>query len=668
MSNFSVNIEGRVKNFSLPKNKPLIPLFETIVNSLHSLKERKQIEPDFSDAFITITIIRNNPIRLMQNTELEPIVGFIIEDNGVGFNEANMGSFLESDSTYKADIGGKGVGRFSWLKAFERAKIISIFKEENENTYQKREFCFELKAPYILDDKLIDLNESADYLTKVELENYLRDYSNEVPKQIETIGMRIVQHCLIYFLDPKCPRIDITDADQVFNLNQLFEDKFKPEENSACFAVGDYEFQLLNIKITEKSFKGNRLYLCANNRLVQSEDLESLIVNLDRQIFERNGFWYLGILTSKYFDDNTDMNRLSFTIRESGILFGNDPTIGDITKTSSERVQDYLKEYLAQINIEKEQRIQEYATKEAPQFRHLLKYMPDEIAHIKPAFLGDKLDDELYSIKRKFDKKSKIEQKKLLEQIGNGTMPSDEYESYFKREIAKISAANSAALADYVAHRKVIIDLFEQGIRINDSGKFNQEKYMHNLIYPMRSTSDDLEYEAHNLWLIDEKLSYCCYISSDVPYDNDPKQERSDMLILDHPVAVSENQNDGTVFDTIILFELKRPMRDDYTNSYNPITQLYDYVRKIRNGKAKDKYHRPIKAGETTRFYLYAICDETATLDPLIDQFGFIATPDKMGYYQYNERLNAYFEILSYNKILFDSKQRNRILFEKLGI
>lgn len=184
----------------------------------------------------------------------------------------------------------------------------------------------------------------------------------------------------------------------------------------------------------------------------------------------------------------------------------------------------------------------------------------------------------------------------------------------------------------------------------------------------MKSTSDDLEYEAHNLWLIDEKLSYCCYISSDIPYNNDPKQERADLLFLDHPVAVSDIQNDGTEFDTIILFELKRPMRNNYTNNDNPITQLYDYVRKIRGGKARDKYHRTIKAGDKTRFYLYAICDDTDSLSPLVDQYGFISTPDKMGYYQYNERVNAYFEILTYDKIISDSKKRNRILFGKLGV
>jgi hypothetical protein len=43
-------------------------------------------------------------------------------------------------------------------------------------------------------------------------------------------------------------------------------------------------------------------------------------------------------------------------------------------------------------------------------------------------------------------------------------------------------------------------------------------------------------------------------------------------------------------------------------------------------------------------------------------------TPDNLGYYDFNEALNAYYEILSYEKILGDAKKRNRILFEKLNL
>jgi hypothetical protein len=53
-----------------------------------------------------------------------------------------MRSFLTSDSTYKLRRGGKGVGRLTWLKIFQNAQIISVFKMNEE--LQKRSFEFSL--------------------------------------------------------------------------------------------------------------------------------------------------------------------------------------------------------------------------------------------------------------------------------------------------------------------------------------------------------------------------------------------------------------------------------------------------------------------------------------------------------------------------------------------
>lgn len=103
----------------------------------------------------------------------------------------------------------------------------------------------------------------------------------------------------------------------------------------------------------------------------------------------------------------------------------------------------------------------------------------------------------------------------------------------------------------------------------------------------MRSTSDETPYNSHNLWVIDEKLAYCSYISSDIPFDNSPKQKRTDIMILDRPVAVSDEENCGKEYETIVLFELKRPMRNDYNLSSNPVSQLYEYVTVLKKGMSK---------------------------------------------------------------------------------
>ena len=53
-------------------------------------------------------------------------------------------------------------------------------------------------------------------------------------------------------------------------------------------------------------------------------------------------------------------------------------------------------------------------------------------------------------------------------------------------------------------HRKIILEMLRKGIHLKEDGRFNKESYIHNLIYPMRRTSEDIEYESHNFWLIVE--------------------------------------------------------------------------------------------------------------------------------------------------------------------
>ena len=43
-------------------------------------------------------------------------------------------------------------------------------------------------------------------------------------------------------------------------------------------------------------------------------------------------------------------------------------------------------------------------------------------------------------------------------------------------------------------------------------------------------------------------------------------------------------------------------------------------------------------------------------------------TPDNLGYYGFNEALNAYYEVISYTKLLSDAQKRNRVLFDKLNL
>lgn len=94
MRSFGISIKGRTKNFTLPKSQPLIPLFEAIVNSFHSIEERKKADRSFTDGRILIEFERDGQMMLDGDGSISEINNMIVTDNGSGFDEIIFHLFL----------------------------------------------------------------------------------------------------------------------------------------------------------------------------------------------------------------------------------------------------------------------------------------------------------------------------------------------------------------------------------------------------------------------------------------------------------------------------------------------------------------------------------------------------------------------------------------------
>lgn len=659
MRNFKISLKGRIKNFSLPENKSLMPLFEAVVNSLQAIEERKK-----TTSFNGKIYIKIDREETLSDEILGRIEDITIIDNGIGFNESNFNSFMESDSEYKEKLGGKGVGRFSWLKAFEKVKIHSNYEQNGE--YRCRDFDFSLNSGGIED--AYSVSEDKENQTVIKLCSFKEKYRKNAPKEIETIAIKLIQHCFVYLLEKDCPGIELADnKGSSILINDLFRTKVILEDGVDAFTIEQKEFTLTKFRVDNAIISAHKIYLCANNRLVETKDLSKLIVNLDSVLDAEKPFWFLGVVTADYLDENVDMNRLSFTIPES-VDDGMCPvvTITKIIEAVTQLIEKHLNSFLTPIAEKKKKRIADYITARAPQYRHILKYMPEQLDNIKPGISDDKLDVVLYQLDRDFELATKKEGAELVEQLKNDVTQLETYKSKFQEHIARISDENKSILAKYVAHRKSIIDLFEIGMQKQNDDSYVREKFMHNLIYPMSTTSDDIGYEQHNLWLVDERLAYFFFASSDIPFNNDRGEDRPDIMLFDNSIALLEAQNDGTAYDTVVIFELKKPMRNDLTTN-NPVEQIIRYMTKIQTNTVTDKNGRIIRTDGHTKFYLYVVCDILDKYkNELTNLYNFDETIDRLGMFRMKD--NVYIEVLTYDKIINDAKKRNKILFDKLGI
>ena len=134
-----IDIKGKINEKKLAYSNTLLPLFEAIVNSIQAIEE----DSSTKNGIIEVDIIRSTQkeLELTENEVLPEIIDFVVKDNGIGFNENNYDSFNYAHSTYKYGKGGKGIGRFTWLRAFRKAEIESRYKENGQ--WNLRKFQFE---------------------------------------------------------------------------------------------------------------------------------------------------------------------------------------------------------------------------------------------------------------------------------------------------------------------------------------------------------------------------------------------------------------------------------------------------------------------------------------------------------------------------------------------
>jgi hypothetical protein len=214
-------------------------------------------------------------------------------------------------------------------------------------------------------------------------------------------------------------------------------------------------------------------------------------------------------------------------------------------------------------------------------------------------------------------------------------------------------------------------------MRINNDGKYAKEDIVHDLIFPMRTTSDLVaDPDQNNLWLIDERLSYHMYLASDLKINqieklNDDSTERMDFFVLREFEVPHAFVDSNRPFTSVTIIELKRPMRKDYKGAddeKDPIWQVWRYVKRIRDGEVQDRNGEFIRVAPATPFYAFILCTLTPKMEELAMANQFIATPDGEGYFNYHPQYRVYTEIISYDKIINDAGNRNQVLFDKLNL
>ena len=663
MTSLRPNIVKRIDRLPKPKNvtAAMQPLFEAISNAIHSVQNRfaETVSHD-GKIHVTVSTSRN-----------KDKVWATVEDNGLGLDEKNWDAFTETDTDNKISIGGKGVGRLLWLDCFQKISVVSTFKAKAG--MERRSFDFVLKQENQIQNEKVEAVGSTDSPSFFVRFDGLRDngYLSNFPGRDSFIFQHLTSHFLPTFIGKKCPQISVYVGDETRHYPAEIDNIVHRKVADIRLETDSYGLLLLTLmecdKVASADLKGHHfVHFIAHDRTVQSQSIDG---KLGLKYFGDDGDRvFHAILTGEYLDKNVNQERTAFMF-EDVVL---DRIINDVCTS---HIEQFLKEPLEKLGGEQREKI-EQITESYPSVAF---GDTDELQAKIPS--GELKEDAIYGhlARERFrrDQRQAEKIKSVLSRLKDGEADAATFAAAITEAGKAIEDAEQRSLAEYIVRRKVVLDFIEILLeKVRDDTRdssYQREDILHSFICPLRvntiegGTKKVESASSHDLWIIDERLTFAQYFSSDVEFSTLSQavesDERPDVLIIDYVHGLRQTEEPSKV----LLVEFKRPGRTSYADNENPQSQVERYVRQLQSGKLNDVKGRPIKLDERTVFHCFIVADIVGKLDEWT--YTWQHTADGRGrLYQPQSGFRGSIELIGWDALLGDARARNQAFFDRAGI
>lgn len=667
MSN--VNIKRAVENIRT-NTTVYTPVVEMVVNAIQAIDET-----DRKNGEVAIRVHRSPQSAI--DGSLPDVIGFTIKDNGIGFNKAHRDSFDTLYTDIKISEGGKGFGRFTCLKYFEELRVSSVYRDGT--ACKSRSFSMGKEHEIIVGEKVTDTNrtDTGSTVTLAALKT-----GRTFDKKLSTISRNLVERLLPYFIaqDYVCPEIVLSEQDgsSAIRLNDFVKNELSSviqeiDVDRQTFTMKaittDEEFLTRVFKFYSPRNQKSRISLVAHKREVSGSAMDKYIPEFEDEFYEKGkdgqadrerNYIVKAYVFGPYLDRNVSLERGGFEFAmENDLLLG--IAQSNIEKKAAIIARDAVGADITLRQEKKRVRFQAYVDEEAPWHKDILGKIDLSEMPCKPT----NEEIELRLQKEKFAQELSIKRgvAKLLSESNLENVKESVLEI-----VSNISGTGKNDLIHYIALRRKILDIFAKSLEVDASGAYSSEGVVHDIIFPRRGNTDTTSFHDHNLWIVDERLNFTTYVSSDEPLDG-KNTERPDLLAYNKRVLF---RGDNEPSNPITIFEFKKPQRDDFVNRSSredPVEQIVRYVNDIRDGKYKTPEGRKMLVAENTPFYGYVVCDLSPKVETWLErEKEFKPMPDRLGWFQWRGNINLYVEVVSWDKVLKDAKMRNQIFFQKLGI
>ncbi len=698
----AIGIYYKTELRTISKETPLQAIFEAFTNSFESIQTSREQNSSEEKGFISIElhVIEN---LMSSETKTYDFDKITITDSGIGFNDIEYTRFLNLRDDRK-NFKNKGTGRVQYLHTFDQTCIKSVYQDKNSSTgFSERKITLSKAEAFLKRNAIIRLDaeneiEANDTETNVTFHTVLEDKDKKGFNYMtaKEIKKKLIRHYLAGFCDHReeLPEIKITKFIKDSIDDELtIKSKDIPTPNKEKQIKIHYSrvngneiektssketFDLKAFVIPANELDKNALKLISNREEAKEIELKNL--KFSDKI---DGNRYLFLLSGNYIDKRDSDTKGEINIvtaeilknRDSNSLFAEEEIlIEDIEERTNQTIVSLFKEIQEkrnekEKNIEKLQKMFLLNDKTVDALKNKIEINDSDDVILQKVYEAD--------AKIIATKDAKIKQQiESLEELEPTEKDYQEKLSLKVDEFVKtIPLQNRTALTQYVARRKMVIELFGKILKneiekLKDGGRID-ENLMHNLIFKQSTDNPEIS----DLWLIAEDFIYFKGTSESqfgklqidgvniiketlskeeeqyrLKQKGDAKQKRTDILLF---------PKEGKC----IIIELKAPE----TNVSEHLNQINRYASLINN-----------LSEETFKFdtfYGYLI-GENIDVDDIEDNdsdfksahsLNFIFRPHKRIAGKFGKPDGSlYTEIIKYSTLLERAELRNQIFIQKL--
>lgn len=636
------DVEGRIRNMKLPDPKSLIifSVYEAVSNAIHAVERRRIEEKSELVGKVQVELRKNSKKKIDQ---------VIITDDGIGLNAKHLDAFETCDTRDKVEIGGKGVGRLIWHKSFESIDVESRYREGSEVCSVS--FTFRPDLEESLQNKVIAKVAHATLGTTIKLSGVRAEA--ETSLTLALVARNLSHHFFAYFLAAGMPQLVVSQGKREVDIGQYLADRMSEEssEDIDLSPDGLGKISLTHVYVDPKIARAlsNSLLFTAQGRVVLSHEIERKFALKGLQ----NRKAYTCVIRGEVLDSAVDQERTTFKLSEEALE--------KIKASVLDRVEKFLGEHIEYVRREQKAIVVELLERH-PQLAVSVPDIDGYVQNLSPGMGDEDIGKTLFTLLYRHEKKIDAELKEFEKS------PDSVASEKISRLIERVGGDAQRRLAEYIVKRHQIISIAKSMLRYTDPERkaYELENVVHELICPMQRMLAGKDYHEHNLWLVDDLLSYYQFFASDkslasLGVSGDRKEP--DLLFM-NPFGF---RREGTN-DPVVIVEFKRP-GDEYLTS-DPVNQVLDYIERLQNKTVRDVDGAVVgEIDRDTPFDCLIICDLTEGAKRKIERSVAQHTlPDKQGYFGFSPKHNASIKVLSYKKVFRDAELRNQSFFKHLGL